>query len=101
MGSSPNPCVFMTSVPESNRDTARNYGRLWGEFTTWVASSVYMNISDKSLAAYLHSQRVEGSSLAHCREILAAVRYRTGHIHWPSTTKILERWGTEERKAAA
>ena len=66
----------MTSVPESNRDTARNYGRLWGEFTTWVASSVYMNISDKSLAAYLHSQRVEGSSLAHCREILAAVRYR-------------------------
>ena len=91
----------MAFMPESNLDTVRDYDRLWKRLATWIASSAYMNVGDKSLVAYLHSQRAEGGSLAHCRKILAAVRYRTGQIHWLSTTKFLKRWGAEERKAAA
>lgn len=101
MGNPLIPCINMVFMPESNTGTVHDYYRLWERLATWIASSTYMDISDTSLVAHLHSQRTEGCSLAHCRKILAAVRYRTGKIHWPSTTRFLGRWEAEERKTAA
>ena len=95
------PWHYMASMLESNCGTVRAHHHLWEKLATWIASSAYMNVGDTSLVAYLHSQRAEGSSLAHCRKILVAVRYRTGQIHWPSTSKFLERWEAEERQTAA
>ncbi len=91
----------MVFMPESNRGTVRDHHHLWERLEFWITSSAYTNVGDKSLVAYLHSQCAEGSSLAHCRKVLAAVRYRTGKIHWPSATKFLERQEAEERKTAA
>jgi len=101
MGNPLIPCINVVFMSASNTGTVRDYHRLWERLATWIASSAYVDISDKSLVAYLHSQRAEGCSLAHCRKILAAVRYRTGKIHWPSTTRFLGCWETEERKTAA